>query len=107
MNYLKNGVIASDTKVPGLAEAREKLRYYNMTKEERYAYDEHINAIMIQNDVLSSAKLEGLIEGRAEGRAEGEKEKQREIARNLKKNKVSLEIIALSTGLSIEEILTL
>ena len=111
VNYLKNGVIASDTKVPGLAEAREKLRYYNMTKEERYAYDEHINAIMIQNDVLSSAKLEGLIEGhaegRAEGRAEGEKEKQREIARNLKKNKVSLEIIALSTGLSIEEILTL
>ena len=43
----------------------------------------------------------------AKSRAEGEKEKQREIARNLKKNKVSLEIIALSTGLSIEEILTL
>lgn len=41
------------------------------------------------------------------GRAEGEKENQREIACNLKKNKVSLEIIALSTGLSIEEISTL
>ena len=26
---------------------------------------------MIQNDVLSTAKLEGLTEGRAEGRAEG------------------------------------
>lgn len=115
MNYLKNGIIAPDTKAPGLAEAREKLRYYNMTKAERYAYEEHINAIMIQNDVLSTAKWEGLVEGRAEGkaeglaegRAEGEKEKQREIARNLKKNKVSLEIIALSTGLSIEEISTL
>jgi len=41
------------------------------------------------------------------GRAEGEKENQKEITCNLKKNKVSLEIIALSTGLSIEEISTL
>ncbi len=36
---------------PGLEEAREKLRYYSMSPEERYAYDEHLNAIMIQNDV--------------------------------------------------------
>lgn len=41
-----------------------------MSDEERHAYDEHLNAIMIQNDVLSNAKLEGMAEGRAEGRAE-------------------------------------
>ncbi len=42
-----------------------------MSSEERHAYDEHINAIMIQNDVLNSAKLEGKIEGRIEhGRRE-------------------------------------
>lgn len=34
------------------------------------AYDEHLSAVMIQNDVLDSAKLEGKIEGRAEGRDE-------------------------------------
>ncbi|WP_455634459.1 Rpn family recombination-promoting nuclease/putative transposase [Parabacteroides sp.] len=71
MEYLKNGRIRSDTTAPGLGEAREKLRYYSMTPSERYAYDEHLNAIMIQNDVLDSVKLEGRIEGRAEGRAEG------------------------------------
>ena len=67
MDYLKDGTIRPDTTAPGLGEAREKLRYYSMTPSERNAYDEHLSAIMIQNDVLDSAKLEGRIEGLAEG----------------------------------------
>ena len=74
MDYLKDGRIRPDTTVPGLGEAREKLRYYSMPPAERHAYDEHLSAIMIQNDVLDSAKLEGRIEGREEGREEGRKE---------------------------------
>ncbi len=71
MRYLKEGVIGDDPKAPGLKEAKAKLQYYLMDKKERYAYDEHINAVMIQNDVIGNAKREGLAEGRAEGRAEG------------------------------------
>lgn len=71
IDYLKNGHIRPDTKAPGLAEARQKLVYYNMDKAEREAYDRHVDAIMIQNDVLDSAKFEGLVEGRMEGRMEG------------------------------------
>ncbi len=71
IDYLKNGVIRQDTTAPGLQEAREKLRYYLMTPAERHAYDEHVNAVMTQNDVLESAKLTGLTQGRAEGKAEG------------------------------------
>ena len=63
IEYLKTGCIRPDTKAPGLEEARKKLIYYNMTPEERRAYDEHLSAMMIQNDVLDTAKLEGLIEG--------------------------------------------
>ena len=74
MDYLKDGRIRPDTTAPGLGEAREKLRYYSMPPAERHAYDEHLSAIMIQNDVLDSAKLEGRIEGREEGREEGRKE---------------------------------
>lgn len=70
VDYLKNGVIKPDTTAPGLQEAREKLRYYSMSDAERHAYDEHVNAIMIQNDVLGNAKLEGRAEGRAEERKE-------------------------------------
>lgn len=107
IEYLKTGRIRPDTQAPGLAEARQKLIYYNMSAAERHAYDEHLSAIMIQNDVIDTAKLEGRIEGikegRQEGRAEGEKEKQGEIARNLKKG-LSTEMIVQATGLSPEEV---
>ena len=78
MRYLKDGVIAADTSAPGLGEAREKLKYYSMSPEDQRAYDEHLNAVMIQNDVLNTAKLEGRAEGRAEGREEGRAEGREE-----------------------------
>ncbi len=116
VNYLKNGIIAPDTKAPGLQEARERLKYYEMSNKERYAYDEHLNAIMIQNDVLGNAKLEGHAEGRAEGLAEGRAEGLAEglakgrteeklaIARNLLSLNMPLDVVAQSTGLSVEEL---
>ena len=100
VEYLKNGVISPDTQAPGLQEAREKLKYYSMSDAERYAYDEHINAIMIQNDVLGNARLEGMEEGRAEGRTE----EKNNIARKMLANGLSIEQIALITGLTEQEI---
>ena len=100
VEYLKNGVISPETQAPGLQEAREKLKYYSMSDAERYAYDEHINAIMIQNDVLGNARLEGMEEGRAEGRAE----EKNDIARKMLANGLSIEQIALITGLTEQEI---
>ena len=97
---------------PGLGEAREKLRYYSMTPEDRYAYDEHLNAVMIQNDVLDSAKLEGYLEGLAESRAEnkekgkakglakGETEANLENAKKMKAMGIDLEMIRQITGIT-------
>lgn len=104
VKYLKTGIIDPDTTAPGLPEAREKLRYYDMSPEERHEYDEHVNAIMIQNDVLNTAKLEGHAEGRAEGHAEGRMEEKLEVAKNLKQLGISMDAIAQATGLSLEEI---
>ena len=116
MQYLKTGNIDPDTTAPGLSEAREKLLYHNMSPEERHAYDEHVNAIMIQNDVLNTAKqeshaegrAEGLEEGRAdgmeEGRAEGRAETKYEIARQMKADGMTWEAIRKYTGLTEEEI---
>lgn len=120
MKYLKDGTICPDTNAPGLSEAREKLKYYSMSAKERMAYDEHLNAMMIQNDVLDSAKLEGKLEGLAEGKAEGIAEgiavgkaegiaegkakRNIEIAQSLKRINMPVEQIANVTGLSIEEI---
>ena len=97
---MKTGEINTDTTAPGLSEARKKLIYYNMSDSEKHDYDEHINAVMIQNDVLSTAKLEG----REEGRAEGREEERMELARKFKASGVSIDIIANATGLSEEEI---
>ena len=80
VNYLKNGVISPDTKA--------------------HAYDELINAIMIQNDVLGNARMEGHAEGKAEGRAE----EKSDIARKMMECGMDMEQISQITGLSLEQI---
>lgn len=101
MNYLKDGTIRPDTMAPGLGEAREKLKYYSMTPEDRHAYDEHLNAVMIQNDVLDSAKLEGRMEGLAEGEAKGKTEANLENAKKMKAMGIDLEMIRQITGITL------
>ena len=131
MEYLKNGNISESTTAPGLKEARKKLQYLTMSKQERAAYDEHINAIMIQNDVLDTAKLEGRAEGIAEGRAEGRAEgiaegraegiaegrakgraegiaaRNAEIVKAMARQQFSVETMARITGLSMDDIQSL
>lgn len=106
--YLKSGVIKENTTAPGLQEARKKLQYYSMTDAERYAYDEHLNAVMIQNDVLGNAREEGLAEGRAEGltqgRAEGRAEAKNDIVKSMLSNGLSVEQAAKYSGLTVEEV---
>ena len=126
--YLKSGVIKADTTAPGLQQARQKLLYYSMTDSERRAYDEHVNAVMIQNDVLGNAHdeghaeglAEGLAKGRAEGRAEGREqgraegieqgkeqganEEKRRLAKMMLDMGESMDKIAADTGLTREMI---
>ena len=111
LDYLKNNRIKDDTSTPGLREARQKLLYMTMSDKERRAYDKHMDDIMVQNDVLETAKREGLAEGRKEGRAEGREEGRAEgillAAKNLKSMGLSVADIQKATGLSEEEIMEL
>ena len=108
IRFLKSGTIDDGTKVEGLRLAKERLRVSGLSREDRRAYDRHIDAMRVQWDVLTSAREEGLDEGmakgRAEGRAEGVAEGKQMVARSLKRQGVSVEIIVKSTGLSAEEI---
>ena len=63
LDYLKNNRIKDDTSTPGLREARKKLLYMTMTDKERKAYDDHMDDIMVQNDMFYTAKIEGRAEG--------------------------------------------
>ena len=119
ITYLKDGTIRPDTTAPGLREAREKLKYYSMSTQERHAYDKHLDTIMIQNDVLDTAKWEGRMEGLAEGKAEGLAESEakglaegearkvealRQAAANMKRMGMGAADIAKCTGLPVEVI---
>lgn len=103
LTYLKSGKIKENTHTPGLRQAREKLRILSMTPKERRAYDEHVDAIMVQNDVLDTARDEG----RAEGRAEGHAEAMKNVATSMKQQGMSLDVISNITGLTLDEIMNL
>ncbi|MBD5203781.1 MAG: hypothetical protein HDS82_02760 [Bacteroidales bacterium] len=128
MTYLKTEKIKEDTRTPGLQQVREKLRVLSMTEKERRAYDEHIDNIMVQNDVLDTAREEGWAEGheeglaqglaeglaqgleegreegRAEGLAKGHAEAMAAVALSMRQQGMNPEDISRFTGLSIEEI---
>ena len=104
LDYLKNDHIKEDTTVPGLQEARQKLMYLQMSPDERQRYDRHIDNLMIQNDVIDTAREEGLAEGRAEGRAEGHHNAIIEMARKLLASHVDIALVRDTTGLTDEEL---
>ncbi len=72
----------------------------SLTYDERMKYDRALKQFRDTYAVTEYAKNQGRAEGMAEGRAE----REREIALNLKNKNVPLETIAISTGLTIEEI---
>ena len=120
LDYLKNNRIKDNTTTPGLREARERLLYMTMDDKDRRAYDSHMDDIMVQNDVLDTAKMEGIeegraegrVEGRAEGRAEGLKEgraegiaeAQKSFVKNLHAMGLPVADIQRATGLSEQDI---
>ena len=120
LDYLKSGRIKDNTTTPGLAQAKKKLQYLQMTPAERTAYDRHINNIMIQNDVLETKVIEGREQGREEGLKQGREEGLKqgreqgreqgrisanlENARKMKAKGFSVSDIAEITGLTVEEI---
>ena len=119
MEYLKDGTIRPDTTVPGLKEAREKLKFYSMSPAERLVYIRHLEDINIQNNAIYTSKLEGIAEGKAEGLAEGKAEGleegkaegfaegMRQVASKMKETGVDMATIARCTGLSEETIRSL
>ena len=95
LDYLKNNRIKDDTSTPGLKEARQKLLYLTMSDKERRAYDEHMDDIMVQNDVLDTAEEKGVIKGIML------------TAKNLKSMGFSIADIMKATGLSENDIMKL
>lgn len=96
---------------PNLKKAINVLSVMNFTPEEREAYEDHLKWLRIEANTLKKYEQKGREEGREEGiqigEARGEEKKALVIAKNLLKAGLANDLIAESTGLSIEEIIKL
>lgn len=106
--FLANSDIPDDADAPGLKQAREKLSWMKMSREEQMLYDRYLMDRAILRNTMVTARDEGKEEGRAEGlfegRAEGEHGKALSVARQMKADRMPAEVIAKYTGLTVEEI---
>ena len=98
--FLATTDIPEDANAPGLQEAREKLRFTKMNREEQIAYRRYIDDRVILADQIITARGEGKLEGRAEGRAE----ERIANAKSLLTNGVPMDLIINSLHLTNEEI---
>ena len=87
---------------------QEDREWARQLSEEKYILDMQSKEVTAERKGLAKGIEKGRAEGREEGRAEGivkgRTEGIKETARNFKANGVSIEIIAQSTGLSMEEV---
>lgn len=108
LQYLKDEYIKPDTTVPGLKEARERLEYLRMSPEERRAYDNYLDTLVRDTDVMKTKLLEaeitGMKKGMAEGMEKGMEKAHFDDAKRMKADNMPIELISKYTGLSAEEI---
>jgi hypothetical protein len=86
--FLKNSEVKDSFKAKGLDKAKEKLRYENLTDEEKKMYDRFQENRRIENSVSYTAKQEKAVE----------------IAKKLLLSPLSKEDIANYTGLTVEQV---
>ena len=110
--FLKTGEISDHVTAPGLSEARERLSRDKMSREERRAYDAHLENLRYQRSVIQTGiiegkaegLIEGLIEGEAIGRAAGRIEVQEDMVVKSRLAGLPVETITAITGLTLEQI---
>jgi predicted transposase/invertase (TIGR01784 family) len=103
MFFLKNPELIPDefiTKVPEVHEALEELKVLSMDDEFRASYNAHIKAENDRRSREANAEARGI----AIGEERGELKKAKEMALGLLQAGVGVDIIAQTSGLSIEEI---
>jgi hypothetical protein len=120
MYYLKNTEIPDSFTARGLPEARERLRYDRLTKEEKTVYDHYVDQARHERGVLFTSYFNGKFDGRAEGIEVGRQEGMEvgrqegievgrtenavEIAEKMLKDGMSIDSVCRYTGLSKEQV---
>jgi predicted transposase/invertase (TIGR01784 family) len=96
MYFLKNSEIKDEFNAKGLKEAKQVLKYENMSKEDKSAYERHVYNQRIEISVIETAEFKGEMKGA--------RKKAIEVATLLLQTDASKETIATVTKLTLEEI---
>lgn len=102
--FFKNTELPEKYSAQGLQLIEKALNINNLPESERHDYEVHQKTLVIEKNVMNTAKLEGRAEGRMEGRMEGEQIGLEKVANQMIKDGLSFDIIAKYTGLSLEDI---
>jgi predicted transposase/invertase (TIGR01784 family) len=68
---LKHSAVKADFQAKNIDKAAQKLAVLKMGAEERRRYESYMKAVVIERDVLETARRDGMQEGLKEGRQEG------------------------------------
>ena len=94
--FLKNSEVKDNFKAKGLKEANEVLDIMRLPKEDQYGYNRYMDSLSLKASEAFSLK--------SEAEFKVEERKANEIAKNLIINGLDDELIAKSTGLTIEKV---
>jgi predicted transposase/invertase (TIGR01784 family) len=104
LHVMKYDEVPQNYHSPYMSQVAEKLNILKMTPKERANYSYYQKKLHDDRDELKAAEARGREEGEARGEARGEEKKAILIAKNLLKAGLAIDVIADSTGLTIEQI---
>ncbi|WP_089729587.1 Rpn family recombination-promoting nuclease/putative transposase [Candidatus Thiosymbion oneisti] len=99
----KNNEVLDEFTAPGIGALKDKLDYLKLDERERRRFDKHIDAVRSEWGVIEHARWEAeeaRQEGFEEGLAEGREEERKILVKSLYDNRMTIETIAASMGLS-------
>jgi predicted transposase/invertase (TIGR01784 family) len=104
---IKHSEVKESFKSPYMQKVAQRLNILKMSNAERNIYDSYIMESMKGRDYLVSAKEQGRAEGIQIGKEERMQLAKIEMAKKMLSLNIALDIVAETTGLSMEEVQTL
>lgn len=100
LHVMKYDEVPNNYHSPYMAQVAEKLSILKMTKAERETYSYYLKKLYNDRDEMQAAEAKG----EARGEARGEAKAKLDIANNLLKAGLDVDVIAASTGLSVDQV---
>ena len=125
MYYLKNTEIPESFTAQGLPEARQQLRYDNLSDEDKQDYDHHLQQTLYEQNSLDDSFSKGRTEGEAIGLEKGRVEEKAKSDAAIAKEKaksdaaiakekaksdaaiIAIALKALKMGISIDDVVNM